>query len=52
MNKGAARIRKKEEGKLNSGTTKLTAIAPRRRRSKNLGEVLAGVLGVLEQRHP
>jgi hypothetical protein len=36
MNKGTARIQKKEEGKLTSGTTKLTAIAPRRR-LKNLG---------------
>jgi len=51
MDKGIARIRKKKEGKLTSGTTKLTAIVPRRRRSKTwalLEEVLAGVLGALE----
>jgi len=51
MDKGTTRILKKE-GKLTSGTTKLTAIAPQRRRSKTWGlleEVLAGVLGVLEQ---
>jgi len=43
---------KKKEGKLTSGTTKLTAIALRGRRSKTWGlleEVLAGVLGAIEQ---
>ena len=45
----------KEGGKLTSGTTKLTAIAPQGRRSKTWGlleEVIAGVLGVLEQVPP
>jgi hypothetical protein len=45
---------KKKEGKLTLGTTKLTAIAPRRRRLKTWGlleEVLAGVLRALEQCH-
>jgi len=52
MDKSTARVRKKKGGKLTSGTTKLTAIAPRGRRSKTWGlleDVLAGVLGVLEQ---
>jgi len=52
MDKGTTRIRKKKEGKLTSGTTKLTAIAPQRRRSETWGlleEVLAGVLGALEK---
>jgi len=44
---------KKKEGKLTSGMTKLTAIAPRGRRSKSWGlleELLAVVLGAIEQR--
>ena len=52
MDKSTARVRKKED-RLTSGTTKLTAIAPRGRRSKTWGllqEVLAGVLGAIEQR--
>jgi hypothetical protein len=52
MNKSTARVRKKKRGKLTSGTTKLTAIAPRGRRLKTwelLEEVLAGVLGAIEQ---
>jgi len=51
MDESTAKVRKKE-GKLTSGTTKLTAIAPRGRRSKTWGlleEVLAGVLGAIEQ---
>jgi len=52
MNKSTARVRKKKTGKLTSGTTKLTAIALRGRRSKTWGmleKVLARVLGANEQ---